>query len=328
MKGLSNSQLKIVNELVNSGISKISAGVFEKDFMTTEAIRIATSISSDDVQIVFCGGTSLAKAHKIIGRMSEDADFRVIVHDENTPSHNRKLMGEIKRRIFEALRDSGFELTKEHCKAADSNNNIQFTVPYANSFSLVTSLRPSIKMDFIKMSPMDDTIIKAISPLAEETLGIAPNYSFEVPCMGVRETLAEKTVALLRRLSDERESFSDDIRLVRHLYDIERIINIGGFNWEPRLQELFNAKILEDSQKFATHCTDFAADPAKTMNTTLAELKSLPTHAANYANILSDLVFERDPPDFESAMTTFENLAERLISGISPEEGEYGAPSY
>ena len=319
MKGLDTYQKEIIEDLVVQRVLPVSPGVLEKDFLTTEAIRAVASVSNDDTQIIFCGGTCLAKAHKIVGRMSEDADFRVAVHEENTPSYNRRLMGEFKRRLLIALQDNGFVLQDEHCKAMDNNNNIQFTIPYKFAFSPVASLRPFIKIDFIKITPLDTTAIRSIRPLAEEMFNITSTKQIDVRCIGIRETLAEKSVALLRRLSDDRTLYSKDIRLLRHLYDIDRIIKNGEQKWEPLLQELFNAKIQHDSQQFAIHCAGFATDPAKTMRATLSELRSDPSHAENYAKILSELVFEKNPPAFESAMATFENVAELLLSEINDE---------
>lgn len=54
------------------------AAVLEKDLLVTEAILAVTEAmdSIDDVEVVFCGGTCLSKAHGVINRMSEDVDMK------------------------------------------------------------------------------------------------------------------------------------------------------------------------------------------------------------------------------------------------------------
>jgi predicted nucleotidyltransferase component of viral defense system len=50
--------------------------IVEKDLYVTQAISIVTKIKHEHFDLVFQGGTSLAKAHRIVKRMSEDCDFR------------------------------------------------------------------------------------------------------------------------------------------------------------------------------------------------------------------------------------------------------------
>lgn len=56
---------------------KIDESVAEKDFYVTQVIAIVSTVKHDLYDLIFQGGTSLAKAHRIIERMSEDCDFRV-----------------------------------------------------------------------------------------------------------------------------------------------------------------------------------------------------------------------------------------------------------
>ena len=67
-----HEQIIAVNEI--TGLSQF---VIEKDLFVTKAIALVCGISNDIYDLVFQGGTSLAKAHRIIERMSEDCDFRI-----------------------------------------------------------------------------------------------------------------------------------------------------------------------------------------------------------------------------------------------------------
>src|SRR3989338_4972112 len=54
-----------------------SQGFVEKDLFVTKAIEVVNGLENDFFRLIFSGGTCLAKAHKIINRVSEDIDFRV-----------------------------------------------------------------------------------------------------------------------------------------------------------------------------------------------------------------------------------------------------------
>ncbi len=49
---------------------KLNDFVVEKDIYVTQAIDIATKVQNEFFELVFQGGTCLAKAHRIIKRMS------------------------------------------------------------------------------------------------------------------------------------------------------------------------------------------------------------------------------------------------------------------
>ncbi|AWP23017.1 hypothetical protein C4901_06490 [Acidiferrobacter sp. SPIII_3] len=47
--------------------------------MPTSASSCRRAGSQIGAHIIFCGGTALSQAHGVIERMSEDADFRIVV---------------------------------------------------------------------------------------------------------------------------------------------------------------------------------------------------------------------------------------------------------
>jgi predicted nucleotidyltransferase component of viral defense system len=44
--------------------------VVEKDYYVTQVIHMLSGLENEYFRLVFCGGTCLAKAHKIVKRMS------------------------------------------------------------------------------------------------------------------------------------------------------------------------------------------------------------------------------------------------------------------
>ena len=67
----------------------IPAAHLEKDFWVTEVLRgAATASSSTGCSVIFKGGTSLSKAHRLIQRFSEDVDLIVILPDAGTTTRD------------------------------------------------------------------------------------------------------------------------------------------------------------------------------------------------------------------------------------------------
>ena len=56
-----------------------SPALVEKDLYVVAAIRALAAIDAAPFSFVFGGGTSLARAHKLIRRMSEDIDFKIVL---------------------------------------------------------------------------------------------------------------------------------------------------------------------------------------------------------------------------------------------------------
>lgn len=54
-----------------------SPSIVEKDYYVTQVIHALSNIENEYFRVVFAGGTCLAKAHKIVRRMSEDVDFKI-----------------------------------------------------------------------------------------------------------------------------------------------------------------------------------------------------------------------------------------------------------
>src|SRR5690348_556489 len=54
----------------------LSESVIEKDYYVTEILGLLSKIKNEYFDLIFCGGTCLAKAHRIVKRMSEDVDFK------------------------------------------------------------------------------------------------------------------------------------------------------------------------------------------------------------------------------------------------------------
>ena len=69
----------------------VGTAPIEKDLHVVRAIRAETSIDASPFTLVLGGGTALARAHKIVRRMSEDVDFKIVPRPATYPSAEDRL---------------------------------------------------------------------------------------------------------------------------------------------------------------------------------------------------------------------------------------------
>ena len=83
MRSLSSARRELIEALIAEGdVGGITAALLEKDEHLTDALRAVFSLKIEGLRLIFCGGSSLSKAHGLIERMSEDADIKVVGTDE------------------------------------------------------------------------------------------------------------------------------------------------------------------------------------------------------------------------------------------------------
>src|SRR5579862_2552755 len=75
---------------------KLTGAVIEKDYYVTQVIHALSNIENEYFRLVFAGGTCLAKAHKIVKRMSEDVDFKIQIKRAHPIFSKTRLMKELK----------------------------------------------------------------------------------------------------------------------------------------------------------------------------------------------------------------------------------------
>ena len=81
-----------------------------KDFHVVRAIRALAAIDAAPFSLVFGGGTALARAHRIIRRMSEDVDFKIVPRPAAPVSRSalRRQLDHLRQHVSAALQAAGF----------------------------------------------------------------------------------------------------------------------------------------------------------------------------------------------------------------------------
>lgn len=108
MKTITACEHDLILNVRNEGLTSLPPGILEKDLLITEVLRTVVAVDGDGIQLVFCGGTCLSKAHGLIERMSEDIDFKLVLPQGLSRSARSRLLSQFKKRLAAVLVDAGF----------------------------------------------------------------------------------------------------------------------------------------------------------------------------------------------------------------------------
>ena len=135
-----------------------------------------------------------------------------------------------------------------------------------------------------------------------------PSQAFEMTCVSIEETLAEKVLSFLRRTAQmrARHSIDDfDPRLVRHLYDVHAIMETHPGIVLRMGAGLFEKLVAEDAAQFSHQHPEFVEHPVAEMSGAMGLIKTDPMFRKHYEDFLRDLVYG-ELVTFETALTVFE----------------------
>jgi hypothetical protein len=196
----------------------IGAAFVEKDWHVTRVIKIIAGLHCEHFQIIFTGGTALAKAYDLLQRFSEDVDFRAIPSPE--VPQNRKSLSRFKDAVIEELRQNGFAINADQIKARDENRFFSVELDYESYFARADALRPHIQVE-VKVTNLQRPPIYL--PVAS-FVGSASQHPPEIDriaCIDPVESAADKLSAIAWRITDRvRGGRHDDPSIVRHLHDL------------------------------------------------------------------------------------------------------------
>lgn len=284
-----------------------------KDFYVVRAIAALAAIDAAPFTLVFGGGTALARAHKLIRRMSEDVDFK-IVPTAATPVSNsglRRQLGALRDKVTTALQAAGFAFDPADKAATRSRNENRYTVyqlPYPSG-GAGEGLRHTIQVELTYARLRLPRVVLPVSSFITEASVKAPDVP-SMPCVSITETAAEKLVSLTRRTAMVLAGASrdPDPTLVRHIYDLHMMRELV----DPTVfTALVRAIAQADAAEFANQYPAYAADIAGETRTALTALRSDPVHRDRYIRFMADMVYG-ERPDFGVAMDTVTGLAERV----------------
>lgn len=279
----------------------------EKDWHVLRALRVISAMDAAPFQLVFAGGTCLARAHRLVARMSEDVDFK-IVHPDPTSlnrSKRRSLLGDLRARVLAALQAEGFHIGPEDMRSRDENQYTLYNLHYAQDIALASTLRPTIQVELTHARLRLPAVPLPVSSFVAEAFERAPEVA-AMPCVSVSETAAEKLVSLTRRTAMELRGLAraPDPHLVRHIYDLYAVHTAID---RATVAELARSIAQTDAEEFANQYPTYIHDIARETRRACAALRHEPVMRERYAQFVSDMVYGARH-DFDAAVEVIASL--------------------
>jgi predicted nucleotidyltransferase component of viral defense system len=285
-----------------------SIALVEKDYYVVKALRALSGVDLNPLSIVFGGGTSLSRAHRLIRRMSEDIDLKIISQDPPSRGQLRRLRDV----VTEALLAAGFVFDPQnpaHRRSANESRYTVFKLPYPSLARGEGALRPEIQIELAPWPLRQSSVDLPVSSFVAEAFQRPPEVE-RIACVTVTQTAAEKFVALTRRVAAQltKPDEQQDPTLVRHLYDLYAIrehYDLGD------VFTLVQQVIPHDAEAFGGQSPTYRADPFGQTRMAVSALARRQEYAQQYADFMRDMVYG-DRPSFAQAIAAVENILARF----------------
>lgn len=321
MKTLAAARQELIEALVaEGGPEGISAGLLEKDEHLSDALAALFALKQDGVQLVFCGGSSLAKAHRLIERMSEDADLKVVLSPELMKLSGNQLrtrLSRLKNLITTTLAGTGLEMAPEGMRALNGNRYFSSQWRYQMAYESVVGLRPYLQVEFTVRNPVLPVENLPISRLIDDLAG-RQVARLEAPTVALAETVAEKVLSFLRRFAQHRHGRMQqqwDVALARHLYDVHcaYLQNTGVVT---AAAAAFPTLVEIDLLEFGRQFPAFQREPLQVLESALQCIESDTRIQDEYASHLLPLVYGGIKPAYADAFASFKTVAVAMLETL------------
>ena len=285
-----------------------SPALVEKDWFVVKALAAIVAVDAAPFRLIFSGGTALSRAHRLIRRMSEDIDLRIISDEQMTRPALRHLRDIITKDLLEA----GFQFDPDNPAHRESGNASRYTLyrlPYAPIIAGEGTLRPEIQIETAVWPLRRPAIERPVSSFVAEAFEHPPEVA-KIPCVALVETVAEKFVALTRRAGAELADAGSprDPTLVRHVYDLHMI----RAHYDVAEVALLAREImLADAVAYGHQFPAYRANPVAETSRAVAGLVGDAGFASRYATFQRDMVYG-ESADFETAIGAVVALAAKV----------------
>ncbi len=280
-----------------------------KDFAVLRAIGALAALDAAPFTLVFGGGTALARAHKLIRRMSEDVDFKIVPTPAApiTRSGLHRQRSGLRDRVTAALQVAGFAFDPKdpaQVRSRDESGYVVFQLPYTAG-GAGEELRPTIQIELKYTTLRLPRLTLPVSSFVAEALNRPPEVP-AIACVSVTETAAEKLVSLTRRtamdLAGQTRDF--DPALVRHVYDLHMLRDHVDRGTVIALSRDI-AQV--DADEFRNQYPAYHADVAGETQKALDALRTDPVHRERYDRFVAAMVYG-ERVEFGEAMETVTDL--------------------
>ncbi len=314
---LNNKELRELISATQQNINLREAAI-EKDYYVTQIIHAISGLENEYFKLIFCGGTCLAKAHKIISRMSEDIDFKIQITQDLSNWSKTRFLKELK--AFRAYIQSQLIFSGITAKDPIVRNEGQYfkiELDYPSVFPHEKALRPDILLEFTLSDIYLSTTNLLIRTLIEDNLNdVTISSSNETCCISITETAVEKWVGLTRRIiAIDRGYHKDDKTLIRHVYDLYVIKQANKINTD--FFELANTVILNDANQFKNQHPEYFTDFNAEIQQSITILKNNSLWKERYEEFIETMIYDHSSvPVYDLAIENIENIKLSVTSHL------------
>lgn len=260
------------------------AAIVEKDYYVTMILKGLTERLS---YIVFKGGTSLSKCHKVIDRFSEDID---ITTDERIGDSQKK---DVKKAVKEIAEELGLEIPNIDATRSRRSYNRYFLTYEPVTSKLNADIQPMVILEtsyaetsfpnvIMPVHSYIGNVLQAEAPDAIETFSLQP---FEMKVQGINRTMIDKVFAIC-----DYHMSGDIKRHSRHIYDIYKLLPLIPMNEQfkdlVRKVRLFRAKNVNVCP---------SAQPGVDVPNILKYLVENDVYKTDYENVTTRILKDRIP---------------------------------
>lgn len=277
----------------------IDPALVEKDYYVTLLLKELTARVPN---LLFKGGTSLSKCHKIIDRFSEDIDLTL---DENHQTQGQKK--QMKAELVEACEVLGLHLTNfDEIRSRRDYNcyKIEYKIQHPS-----VSVKPLLLVETTYITKAYPSELRPATSIIYDYLHETDNETaiekyelqpFEIRVQALERTLIDKVFAVCDYVVGKRIE-----RNSRHIYDLSRLLT--KVHLDEKLKEL--VKDVRADRK--PHALCYSAQDGANVPEILSGIVKSGIYKEDYETITKIMMFKYLP--YEEAIKSLETI---IASGV------------
>lgn len=205
--------------------------LIEKDWHVVQLLAHLAAAPFADVILIFCGGTSLSKAHQAIKRFSEDVDLRCVQTDAEALSSGvaRRQRKAFFDRVVIEVANAGYQVLTEATRDEHRSMKLELGYPTVLAGRQDPGLRPHLLLELSFHPPNLALVPRSVRSFIGEQRGERAEIP-DLPCLDPLETCADKLSALLWRLTAAHLKTRPDTyrpELMRHVHDLAALETVA-----------------------------------------------------------------------------------------------------
>lgn len=310
--------LKMLFAEVADALGIGATSIVEKDYYVVELLRLLQALEFETHDLVFAGGTSLAKANIQLNRMSEDVDIKLVPKPQTALSRTKAkaVRKQLLQQVQDKISQSDVFQIEGELVVWDEYRYIELLIRYPQHFNQAPCLRPFIKFELVETELLEPFERKTITSFVYDLAKMGePVDAF--PSVTIASTSVEKLIAILRRTAALARNIdrTDDESLVRHVYDYFKI-SYGKPQDFVYLGYLASKVIKIDIERYDRQHALMIEDPIAELLFGLAELGQNPVYQQRFDEFVVPMVFGDEQITWAQAYSHFQDSVRKIIAEV------------